>query len=403
MTTARRIVYGAALLLAIVAVAAATSQPQTTPIRKVSLSDLEVEITTTKTTYRVGEAIMGIIWLVNNSPEPVSLTRTFTAYVTAGYPPDLHSAVVNIDYASPDAETEIPSGGRVGLIPFSYSTGKAGAFEVRAYGATATIEVTGLKYEPLTPQPTIPIAYSTNAVYNIQGVNLAQVIQLAQAQGFNVMSEDYIYEWGPGNGTIHVSASLQLPKSSQRGILLDYDRYANITHVRFSLPADPWEKFDLLWDNFGRYMHEDVAQLNATVWDVERGYYWMSFTALGEPDWDIVRADAGSLVERHTRWVGRIFEYYDSDSFINTMTSYTIVELERTMRVGSIDLRVVLRLSIDDNGDFSLNVYESAPVRFDDPATLFAPMFDSLGLSKVSLIEVKLDPSWWIEHNGYYP
>ena len=298
---------------------------------------------------------------------------------------------------------EIPAGGRVGFLPFSFSADHAGTFEVRAFGASTQVEVTNLSYETPVQQPSIPSAYSTNAVYRIGGVNLTDITLRAQSAGYEIISQDYIREWQPSEGTIHASALVTLSASRGRGIELDYDKYANITHVRFALPADANETFTPLWGRLSRYMHRDVPNLNETKWDAESGFYWMSFATSGEPDWDEVRADMGGLVERHTRWVGQVFEYYDSDSRLGFMTGFTIVEEEKTLRVGSTDLRVVLRLKIDEEGDFSLEVFESEAVKLADPGSLFVPMFEALSLSASSLDGLVFDESWWIANKGIYP
>jgi hypothetical protein len=162
-TTTKQSIYIIALL-EIITLTAATNQPQKATIKKVSLNDLKVEITTTKTTYRVSEDITGTIWLVNDSPETLTLAPIFTANFTAGYTLNLKSSTVNFDYSSP--ETEIPSGGRFNFIPFHYTASKQGTYEIMSYGAKATVDVTENKYQTLTPHPTIPIAYSTDELYH---------------------------------------------------------------------------------------------------------------------------------------------------------------------------------------------------------------------------------------------
>ena len=382
-------------LLAAITVIASLNQPQQITPMLVSLSDLNVEITTTKTVYHVGDVIKGTLWIVNNSSQPVYIEQIHTAYLTAGYvdPPDLHSASVNIDYASPNTEREIPAWGKVGFIPFLFSASQVGTFEIRGYGSSISVKVIDLQYETLIPEASFPEAYSTNMELRLTGVNLPDVVSLANSSGYEVMFQDYVFEWNTGEGTIHTSATVTLSKSEGKGLIMEYDKYANITHVHFSLPANPGETFDLLWDMLARYMHTSRDLLEPTAMTGGLEYSWIDFTISGEPDWDAARADMGSLVERHTRWMGRVFEIYDSDSHFLNMTGFNIIRLQKSVSVGSASTQLVLEVSIDEEGDSKLVIYEPSPIGLPDPSSLFVPMFDSLGLPRSVLEGLKFDES----------
>ncbi len=261
--------------------------------------------------------------------------------------------------------------------------------------ATLTALARALKslYEVPVPQPSMLEAYSTNMELRISGVDLPDVIDKAGSSGYDVMYKDYVIEWAAGEGTIHTSAMVTLSRSEGRAINMWYDRFANLTHVQFSLPANPGETFDQLWDKLSRYMHASRDILNATALDVERGYYSLSFITPGEPDWDAARADMGGLVERHTRWIGRVFEYYDSDSHFLNMTGFHIIRAERVVVVGASNLRVIIEASIDEEGDCRLVIYEPRLNRLRDPSALFTPFFESLGLPKSALEGLIFDES----------
>jgi hypothetical protein len=92
MYRSRGVVFGIALLLALITISAASNQLQQIAPKRVSVNDLKVEITTTKSVYNVGEVINGTIWLVNETPQPVHLDPIYTAYLTAGYTSNLYSA-----------------------------------------------------------------------------------------------------------------------------------------------------------------------------------------------------------------------------------------------------------------------------------------------------------------------
>ena len=197
MNTRTGFICGVVVLLAIITLGVAFNQPQTTTPKIISVNDLKVEITTTKSTYQVGDVINGTVWFVNDTPQPVYLDLVYTAYVTAGYVPNLYSASVHISYASPNPGMEIPAGGSVGFLPFRFSADHAGTFEIRAFGASAQVEVTNLSYETPVQQPSIPNAYSTNAIYRIGGVNLTDITLRAQSAGYEIINQDYIREWQP--------------------------------------------------------------------------------------------------------------------------------------------------------------------------------------------------------------
>ena len=141
MNRSRGIVFSMALLLALITISAALNQQQPIAPKKVSVNDLKVMITTTKSVYNVGEVINGTIWLVNETPQPVQLDPIYTFYLTAGYAPFIYGTVGHISPASPDAVIEIPAWGRVSFLPLRYSAGQVGTFEIRAYGASAKVEV----------------------------------------------------------------------------------------------------------------------------------------------------------------------------------------------------------------------------------------------------------------------
>jgi hypothetical protein len=137
----RGAIYGIALLLSIITISAAFNQLQEVTPKTVSLNDLNVEITTSKKVYHVGDVINGTVWLVNDTPQTVHLDPIYTSYLTAGYTPNLYSATINIDYASRYSGREIPAWGRVGFLPFLYSASQVGTFEIRTYETSASVEV----------------------------------------------------------------------------------------------------------------------------------------------------------------------------------------------------------------------------------------------------------------------
>jgi hypothetical protein len=200
MKSTKAIILSTSILLAIITVVALLNQPPFITPPLVSVNDLKVEITTTKTTYHVGEIINGTVWLINNSDQPVLIDQISTAYITAGYsdPPDLHTSQIDIDYATSNPRKEILPWGRLGLIPFLYSASQSGTFEIRSYGAIKSVRVIALQYEtPINP-PAFWEAYSTNMELRIGGINLPNVINGAKDAGYDVLYQDYVYEWIPG-------------------------------------------------------------------------------------------------------------------------------------------------------------------------------------------------------------
>jgi hypothetical protein len=70
------VIYGVALLLSIITISAAFNQLQDITPKTVSVNDLDVEITTSKKIYHIGEIINGTVWLVNNTPQTVTSIRS---------------------------------------------------------------------------------------------------------------------------------------------------------------------------------------------------------------------------------------------------------------------------------------------------------------------------------------
>jgi hypothetical protein len=141
----RGVIYGVALLLSIITISAAFNQLQEVTPKMVSLNDLNVEITTSKKVYHVGDVINATFSYVNPTNQTITLFSTPTIIHYSGhYLGDEVTIEATVQFSrnnSNFAGIKILPGHVYDVWTTTFYASKVGSFEIRCNDLIETVQV----------------------------------------------------------------------------------------------------------------------------------------------------------------------------------------------------------------------------------------------------------------------
>lgn len=131
------------LVLGIILVASISSYLNGELPKRVSVGDLNVQITTDKMVYHAGDEINATVWFINTSHKPVKIDPITSFYFSGNFVNDTNpvGGEVAIDYAFPSSKIIIPAEGKFAFWDCSFQAYKVGIFTINCFEASTSVKV----------------------------------------------------------------------------------------------------------------------------------------------------------------------------------------------------------------------------------------------------------------------
>jgi len=111
--------------------------------KRVSVSDLKVQITTDKNVYYTGDEINATVWFINTSHKPVYIDPITSFPFNGNYVNDTSpvGGEVILDYAYPNSKIIIPAEGKIAFWDYNFQANNVGTFTLNCFGASTSVKV----------------------------------------------------------------------------------------------------------------------------------------------------------------------------------------------------------------------------------------------------------------------